>query len=228
MAIGVSEFSTELASSLNVTSYAMAAGGPGNNSILLVFVAATGTVATGTMTGGSLSWTKITSQLYNTVDTIYAFWANTGPSAPGSVAPTFDCTGDAATGVVMMAFEITGADTTTPVRQFKARAATGANPTFTFDVAPLATSAQTAAFGIPRNPPVSAPPGGGSWNEQADAGYATPTAGASFAYNVGDTASTITFTSASGAYGIIGVEIAVAPVAGAILDPMGMMGIFGL
>lgn len=177
-AIGASEPVAEVASTTNATSYAFGAFTPSANSTLVVFVFATGTVAAGTMSGGSLTWTRATSQLYNSVDTAYVFWAQTGGS-PGSTTITFDCTGDGATGAVMAVVEFTGTDATIPIRQVKKSATTAANPTVTFNNALLTGNGYAAGFGMPRNPPTSAAPG--SWTEIADTGYGTPTSGGTVA-----------------------------------------------
>jgi hypothetical protein len=217
-AIGASEPTAEIASTSNASSYSFAAFTPSANATLVVLVFATGTTATATMSGGSLSWTRETSILYNTTDTAYLFWANTGAS-PGSTTITFDCTGDNATGVTMSVTEFTGSDVTTPnpIRQFKTAATTAANPSTTFDTGMNTNNGYVSGFGMPRNPPTSTPPA--SWTEMMDTGYSTPTAGASSAYRAGgETAAAITFTSSSAAYGMISAEVYVAgagPVASA-------------
>lgn len=187
----------------------MAAFTPDANAVLVVIVVASDTVAAGSMTGGSLTWTKATSALFDGTGTVYLFWALTGAS-PGSTTITFDCTGDNASGCVLMAFSATGTDLTTPVRQSKARTATAANPNLTLDAAMLPTGGYIAGFGMSRNPPVSAPPA--SWTEIADTGYANNTTGASGAYRAeGETGTTIAFTSASAAFGIVAVELKTVP-----------------
>jgi hypothetical protein len=163
-------------------------------------------VAAGTMTGGGFTWTRATSQLWNSTATIYLFWAKTG-GAPGSTTITFDCTGDAATGCGMMAFQYTGADLVTPnpLKTALASAGSAADPTITVP-AMETNNGYCAGFAIPRNPPVSAPPA--SWTEIADTGYATPATGGSGAYRAGgETGTTVTFTSASGNWGIVFAEV---------------------
>lgn len=211
MAIGCSEPVAELASTSNATSYALGAFTPSANATLVVLVFATGTAASGSMSGGGLTWTKKTDFAYNTNDRCYVFWANTGAS-PGSTTITFDCTGDAATGCVMMVFQFTGSDVNRadPIRQFKTGTGTAANPSVTFDSAMDTLNGYCAGFGIPRNPPTSTAPG--SWTEIADTGYGTPTSGATGAYRAGgESGSTVTFTSASGNWGMVAVEVYVDP-----------------
>lgn len=205
MAIGASEPTAEINSTSNLTAYSLAAFTPSANATLVVFVFASGTVAAGTMSGGSLTWTRATSQVYNSTSTAYVFWANTGGS-PGSTTITFDCTGDAATGCVMAVVEFTGTDSSNPIRQVKKGSATSANPSVTFNHALLTGNGYAAGFGVPRNPPTATEPG--SWTKIADTGYGTPNAGGAVAYRAGgETGTTYSFTSASAAWGMIAVEV---------------------
>jgi len=205
MAFAVTEPVAELATTTNATSYALGAFTPAANSVLAVLVFATNTIASGTMTGGGLTWTQRTSQLYNLLHTAYLFTASVGAS-PSSTTITFDCTGDAASGCVMMAFQVTDADTIVPVRQVQPGSGALGNPSVTFPTTLLTVNAYIAGFGIPRNPPASTPPA--SWTEVADTGYGTPTSGATGAYRAtGETGTTVTFTSALGNWGMIAVEI---------------------
>lgn len=223
-AVGMGEATPDVASSTDGTSYSTAAFGPSNNAILVVWVAASGTADPGslsTSTGG-LTWNKVADVVYNSVNTLYVFWAYTGASAPGSVVVTFTCAGDAATGAIIAVDEVTGADLVTPnpIKQFKTNAAGTSNPTVVMDAAMTAGNGDLAAFGRPANPPGALPPGGGAWSEIADNGYTTPSNGMSAAHTVGDTSNTITFTDDAGSYGIIGIEIyasGTGPVPGAII-----------
>lgn len=203
----ITEPVAELTSSTDASSYAMTAFTPSANAVLVVFVHAAGTVSAGSMTGGGLTWTKETSVLNNTTDTNYLFWAKTG-SSPSSTTVTFDCTGDAATGVIMAAFQATGADivTSNPIKQYQTNAVTAANPTVTMTSALTTTNGYVGFFAGPRNPPTSTPPT--SWTETLDTGHTSPAQGAAGAYrNGGETGSTVTFTATSFAHGIIVAEI---------------------
>jgi hypothetical protein len=211
--IGISEPVAELASSTNTSSYAIGAFTPAAYSFLVVLVFADGTVAAApTMTGGNLTWTRQQRIVYNTTDMACIFTAPVGAS-PVSTNPTFDCTGDNATGVVMMAFQVIGYDQVTPIVQSDSEARTAANPTDTWNAMDT-NNGYIAGFGKPLNPPVSTPPA--DWVETADIGHTVPVAGAASAYRVnGETGTTIIFTSASGAYGILAIEIHVGNVSGA-------------
>lgn len=208
MAIGCSELVAEAFSTSNTTSYSLGAVTPSTNSTLVVLAFASGTVASApTMSGGGLTWKLITRQVYNSTSTLYAFYANVGDTA-SSTTITFNCSQDAATGCALIAFQFTGTDllTPNPIRQFKTRATTAANPAVTFAANMDTNNGYCAGFGVPRNPPTSTAPG--SWTEVADGGYSTPTSGATGAYRAGgETGATVTFTSASAAYGMVAVEV---------------------
>lgn len=203
--VAISEPVAELVSSTDTTSYAMTAYTPTANSIQVVYVFASGTVAAGTMTGGSLTWIKAGSVASNGgADTTYVFYARVGAS-PASTAPTFDCTGDAATGVVLTAFQLTGVHWANPLRQLKTGAATAANPSVTMNIALKTGNGYTVGAQVPRNPATYTPPA--SWTEIADTGHTTPTKGAEAAFRAGgETGTTVTLTGASGAYGMIVAE----------------------
>lgn len=218
MALAITEPTVEVASTSNTTSYAMGAFTPTANSFLVCMVFASGTVAAGSMSGGGLTWSRQTSINFNSTDTAYLFTAPVGAS-PASTTPTFDCTGDAATGSVMMIWQVTG--TNVGVVQVDAEARTAANPTITMPSALSTGNAYMAGFGMPRSPPSSTPPNV-NWTEIADVGYSTPTSGASGAHRVnGETGSTITFTSASAAYGILAIEVAELPATGTLTKTLG-------
>jgi hypothetical protein len=204
--IACSEPVAEIASTTNATTYAFGAFTPADNATLVMLVFADGTDATGSVTGG-LTWTLEDSQVYNTADKAYLFWANTGTS-PGSLTFSFDCTGNAATGCCAALFQFTGSDVAraNPIKQKKKAATTAANPTITFDAAMDTANGYCAGFGMPRNAPTSTAPT--NWIEVADTGHNSPAAGFSAAFRTqGETGSTVTFTSASAAYGIIAAEI---------------------
>jgi len=199
-------------SAVDATSYATTSFTPTANSVLLCYVFATGTASAGSMTGGSLTWSLVASQVYNTVDKAYLFQALVG-SSPVSTTPTFSCVDDGATGATMRAFQATGADHTNPLRQFAQGSGSTSDPSVTFDDALLTSNAYLACFGIPRNPPASTAPSG--WTESFDTGYSPPTAGSSGGFRVnGETVSSVTFTTASGAWGMIAAEIQAGGTAG--------------
>lgn len=208
MAIACSEPVAEINSNVDASTYSWSAFTPASNATLVALVFAAGTTVASPTISGGLSWTLKTSVLYNSVNTAYLFWANTG-SSPGSLTFTFDCTGDAATGCIGFMFEYTGSDVTTadPIRQYKTASGTGsANPAATYDSAADTNNGVGGGFGCSRNPPTSTPPG--SWTEIGDVGHTSPTHGATAAYRAGgETGTTMTFTSASTNWGAIIFEV---------------------
>lgn len=196
----------------NGTSYVSGAFTPVAGDLLVVFVTATGTVATGTMTDSQgLGFTKVTSALKNTsADTIYFFVSN-NTAAASSMTVTFNCTGDAATGATTQVARIAGmsrkglsailqtakqenqAASGTPAPAFAAAAHTG-NPTL-------------GVVGNSTNPATMTPPT--SWTEQNDTGHTLPTDGSEYvSRDSGFTGTTITWGSTSAsAFGDIIVEL---------------------
>lgn len=198
-------------STANTTSYASGSFTPAANDLLIVFVYASGTLNTGTLTDSQgIGFTKITSATrQTTADTLYAFIAN-GLAAASAMTVTFGCAGDAATGAIIQVARVSGMSLTgitavkqsitvndhasgTPAATFNASVLTG-NPTFGF------TANSTNPSGI-TNPT--------SWTTGADDGFLTPTRGANYVYrNSGFTGTTITWGSSAGAtYGVILVEL---------------------
>lgn len=209
-AIGVSEPVIEVATTTNSSTYAFGAFTPSNGSVLVIIAAISGTATTTATVTGGLTWTQKCAVTYNTTDRTYVLWAKV-PDAPGSLTFTVDTGADAGTGAVMAMYQFTGADVITPdpIKQCATNATTAANPVATFSTALGTNNGYAAAFGMPRNPPTSTPPT--SWTETHDTGYATPASGGSGAYRAGgETGTTVTFTSASAAYGIAAVEVYVA------------------
>jgi hypothetical protein len=231
MAVAVSEPVAELIDNSNTATYSFGSFTPADSAILIALVFATGTVTNpAKITGGTLGpWNQLGRVTYNSTDSAYAFWVRTLKTNNVPSTFTFDCTGDNATGCIASMFSITGcnSDAINPIRQFKSSATTAANPTLTLDAACNTNNAIVAGFGMPRNPPTSTEPG--SWTEISDVGNTLPTAGAAAAYRAGgETASVITFTSASAAYGMFAVEVWEATTGGEpFVDPIGATGFFG-
>jgi hypothetical protein len=176
------------ASTLNVTTYASGAFTPTVGSLLVAVV-----TATGTRDDSGAGLAKLSNSLgvvfvkverahkAASVDTSYLFVACSFAAA-SSQTVTFDCTGDASTGVIIQAFELTGMTRTgidavrqtakqenqaaagTPGPAFAAAALTG-NPTMG-----LVSNATSPATMTPN----------ASWTERDDVGFATPTTGAEY------------------------------------------------
>ncbi len=207
MAIAVSRPIAGSFDTANASSYSMSAFTPSANSLLVVFVAvSTSALAAPTMTGGSLTWVR---QVVSTgIDSLYLFYAIVGGS-PVSTTITFDCTGDAGTGCIMMMAQYTGHDTTTPIRQTKNAGPTSStNATVTFDSALLTANGYFIGWGGQLSSATnSVPPGG--WTEGDDSIYSTPSRNGASAYRAGGetTAGPFTFTNSSTNWAALGVEV---------------------
>lgn len=207
MALAISEPTAEATDNSDGTSYApLAAYTPTANALQVVMVAAAGTTAAGTMTGGGMTWTRQVSQASGAGTTVYIFTAQAGAS-PSSCDPTFDCTGDGATGVTMAVLEVTGHNSSSPIAQVGTGAANAANPVATMAGAMNTNNAYIGAVGVNRAAPAYTPPG--SWTETCDTGHTTPNGGMEVAYRIGgETGTTVTWTGSSGNYAAAVIEIA--------------------
>src|ERR1700741_573748 len=79
-----------------------------NYDLILIFVVATDTTATATLsTVSGFSFTRVTSMTFNGgLDSIYVFISNTLICPATTIAPDFSATGDAATGFMYFPFRI--------------------------------------------------------------------------------------------------------------------------
>lgn len=208
MAMAVTELTAETASTSNTNSYAMgAAGTPANGELLVAAVVASGTVAAGTMTGGGWTWTRLTSFTKNSgADTIYIFTAPaTGTT---STTPTFDCTGDNATGCIIACGRLTGlyGQNAPFIRQMKTNTGTSTNPSVTMDMAILTGNGVLA---IAANGTNSATQWSmTSYVEMAEAAYNTPPNSLTWQHRLsGETGTTISMTNSNTtAWGMIVIE----------------------
>lgn len=181
----------------NVTSYVTGSFTPAANDLLVGLVSASATVAAGSMTNSAgLGFTKITTALKGTsTDTLYLFVANALAAASAQTC-TFDCTGDASTGVVTYICRISGMTLTgsSAVKQsaVTSNMATGTTPNATF-----------AASALTGNPTIGFASGTGavtpptSWTELvADTAITLPTLSAEYCTrDSGFTGTTITWGS---------------------------------
>lgn len=202
-----------LASTSQANSYSMSAFTPTAQSLLVVFVYATGTtIADPTMTGGGLDWTLEAAQTVG-ANKLAIFWARVGAS-PISTTISFSCTGDNATGCVMSVIQFLGYDqlVKNPIKQFKQSTSTttSTNANITFDAA-LSTSNGYAIgfYGTLGNNSSTAP---GGWTEADDIAYTSPATNQGVAYRAGGltTAGAFTWTNNSTAWQVQGVEVYVA------------------
>lgn len=189
-----------VASTSNATSYPLASFTPPANVDLTIEVCATGTVAAGSITstaGATLTWTKKISST-NGTDTCYLFWGRTGGS-PGASTFAFDCTGDAATGAIVVIKSWANADLTSSDPIAQAVGNNGASSTApTWTVAARSTNSGYASFFYSTTaPPAVTQPTG--WTRDVNTNYSTPTTGFDSASKVtGETSTSITWASNSG------------------------------
>src|SRR5262249_54756539 len=116
-AITFTQLAAASADTSNVTSYAGTAGTPAAGELLIAFVFATATTG-GTTDGGTMSgawtWKQLTNVKFGT-GVLTIFYA--AATAATSTTPTYDCTGDAATGCFIYCLRVTGAEGVTVVSQ---------------------------------------------------------------------------------------------------------------
>ena len=159
------------------TSFASGSFTPTANDLLVVFVAAQGTVAAApTMTDSQgLGFTRITSFLWNvSTARLYLFVAD-ALAAASSMTVTFDCTGDDATNCQIVVAGVSGmtAVGSTAVVQSSGQANGGiaATPAPVFAGSCVTTNPTLGAVADTRNPAAETPPT--SWTELADTGVET-------------------------------------------------------
>ncbi len=185
---------------------------PAAGDLLVAFVHASDTVAVGSMTDSqNLGWDKIASALNKTsLDTTYLFISR-GLAAATSMTVTFDCAGDASTGVIIEVASVssmsrTGAAAAKQTAKSENQAS-GGTPAATFAASVLTGNPTLGMVGNSTNiAGLTAPT---SWSELADTGYGVPTTGAEYvSRDSGFTGTTITWGSTSGsAFGVLIVEL---------------------
>lgn len=169
-------FAISLASTSNLSSYTTASFTPAAGDLLVVFVTATGTVATGTVTGTDVAtFTKAGQRVMTaSADTAYCFIGNAFATATSQTV-TFDCTGDAATGCIIQVYLVSGMSrlgNQAAVRQLAGQS----NQTLGAPSPSFAASADTSnpTLGLcakKENTGIIEPTG---WTEGDDVGYTTP------------------------------------------------------
>lgn len=229
MAIAFTALSNSTASTSNTNSYAGTAGAPANGDLLIAIVQASDTVSTRdggagafTMTG-QWTWTLLQTYTYNSgADSIAIFWAKaTGTT---STTPTFDCTGDNASGCVVDCYRITGQEGVDQpyIRQIKTNTGTSANPSVTMDTAVL-TGNGVLGFASNKTNNAAQWTAPGSWTEPAnhEVAYNTPTTSMQTCNRAsGETGTTITWTNSNTTAWIVGViEFYVSGSGPAVSDP---------
>ena len=196
------------------TSLASSAFTPAASDLLVVLVTATGTVATGSVSNSAgLTFTLVTSEV-RTGDTCYVFVADSLAAATSQTC-TFDCSSDAATGIIISVARISGMSLagSSSIRQFaKANNAGTTTPEATFASSALTGNPTIAFVANATNPAGMTPPT--SWTERVDTGFATPNQGLEYASrDSGFTGTVVTWGSVSSAHREIIVEFEASVVA---------------
>lgn len=215
----VGVFSTGLMSTANATSYPCS--GQMNaeaHALVVAFVTASATAAAGTMTGGGLTWVLQDSQVWFGTNKTYLFTALVDATPVVDMLPTFDCTGDAATGCCISVFEFNGALTSDPVRQTAKNTGNSALGQITFGSNRLDTNGYVAVLSSQQGSPPSTPPAGwdniltgGEAGERIIFDFETTTVPV-FSHTVcgrihGETGTTVAFDCPFGQWAMIGIEI---------------------
>lgn len=171
------------ASTSNAASYDSGAFTPAAGDVLVAFVVATNTLATGTMTSSvaGQTFTKVTSAVYNSSgNTIYCFVSNSFATAVSQTV-TFNCTGDNATGSIIQVARIAGMSRAgiNAIRQYATQNnQSPGTPSVSFTNAVQTNNPTLGLVGNETTPAGMTPPTG--WTELNDTGYSTPTTGAEY------------------------------------------------
>lgn len=190
---------TATASTSNTNTYTTGSFTPTEDDLLVVFVSATATTDDGALTASAngLTFTLVDSaeRTTATANTLYCFVADQlVPSSPSSMTLTFDCTGDDATGAIIMGAAVAGMsrvglDAILQVALDENRVGGEANETV-FSSSALTGNATLMGIGNGVTNGTSAPSG---WTEREDTSHSTPAHGASlYSRNSGFTGTTIT------------------------------------
>jgi hypothetical protein len=230
MPVSFTLLATALASTTNQsTAYSGTAGTCASQDLLISFVSCSGNTTAGTMAGGSLTWTLLTSQTKNAgADICAVFWAYAASGV--SITPAYTPSA-AATGCIMAVVRVAGSTGTAagPNLQQATATATGttANPTVTFGTATLTANGLLlfAVNGTNSTTQFTAPTG---FTELTEVAYNTPTNGGQVSsLTNGGTATTYTWTNANTtSWRTFGLEFVEAVATS--FDPFGQMGFFGI
>ena len=209
---------TAAADTANGNTYATGAFTPPVGDLIVVACLATGSLDSGgtghtvtdNRTGGT--YTMIDSANKGSgSDQLTFFVRNALVTFSGTHTITLNCGGDNATGAVVGSWTINGVTRSgiSAIRQAttpRSNQTAGTSPVLTFATNTLTGNVLLAALVNATNPAtVSAP---GSWTEDADTGYATPTAGMWMGHrDSGATSTTFTIGSSGSQWGAMGVEI---------------------
>lgn len=211
--VTVTSPAASISSNTDATTYSFASFTPTANSILVVFVVATGTVQTNptiTNTGTTLTWALEASQIISGTG-YYIFWARVPATVSASVI-TFNCTTDGPDGINMAIHSFAGANrfSSDPLIQSQisttTTTSTNANITFAQPLRPRSgyVIGWSGLFTGANNSTVPA-----GFTETNDQGRNGPARNFSTARRSGglSTAGPLTFTNASTTWVVMGVEV---------------------
>jgi hypothetical protein len=188
-----------LTTSSNLSVYTTTAFTPAAYDLLFVYVVASGTAQQPGVVSSSTG-TTFTRVAPTATNVVRAYIAN-AKSTNTSQTVSFDCTGDGATGAIVNVVRIAGMSRvgTSALLQgvtTNCSGAAGTAPACTFAASALTENPTLGLAENTTNPAGVTPPG--SWAEQSDTGYGTPTIGAEYVTrDSGFTGTTITWASTS-------------------------------
>lgn len=185
MAIAITERNEPAATTANQNTYATGAFTPTAGALLIAIGAFSGTVLTSPGLTDSRGWTWSLSD-GDTQSTFALSHARIVAPAATSGTLTFDYTADQPTGAGMVVLELTGFDSTTPIRQsiFDSNSGAGTTPTWNSGsglASTLADSALISAFYNTTSPAGVTEPAG--WTLTANQNWSSPTSGFEVAYH---------------------------------------------
>lgn len=214
MALGTPTLSVAVGTSTSAQHTTTGSFTPTANAVLVVHVHGVNATAPGvpTISGGGLTYTQVssTSGTFNSTNRCATLTAPVGAS-PSAMTVDADW-GAAITNGAIAVFEITGADTTTPVLTGTNAGGTGTSTTPASSAVPAITAGNVQIFTVASRA-ASVAPESGAWTELYDAGP-TSCRVAGYYNTAGDTTPTATTTSSPWRVGA--AEIAVAPASGGV------------
>jgi hypothetical protein len=200
-------------STSNVSTYNSGNIAPSVGQLLVVAVIASGTVDAADVTAsanGVSTFTRVDRATFGpTLHSVYLFVANQLTTGTSTMQVTFDCTGDAATGAIVLVCAVNGMTKTgaTAIKQ-STRIDDGAGattPVFTFGANCLTGNVTIYALGEISTAGVLTPT---NWTQGAAGAYSTPTIGGAYGYRAsGFTGTTVTWPGNETAHGGVFVEL---------------------
>lgn len=211
MTIAITEPVAEKLDSDNTQDYSLGSFTPAANSLLVVIAGVTENttthVPTMTDSGMSLVWTRQDGMNNGATERIDVFTAQVGASPVPTIITVHYGGSSDPRGIYLQAFQVTGHNTSTPVRQ----TGTHALSPITFGSAMLTNNGYMVGVFTPGT--VTAPwfTQPTSWTEVADGSFGTPTSGAAGAFRAGgETGTTVSWTGSAQDIAVA-IEINVAP-----------------